>query len=356
MTAIHQFVASFTRADAISNEADVLRGIFRVWGHASEIFTDPKHVQRERRHEVRAYTDGPASCGPDDVALLHLSTGSPVNRAFADLPCRKAILYHNITPPEFFEGLQERVYRTQGAGRDEARALAGVADVNMAVSAYNAKELTEMGYRDVRVVPLLLDFSMLRGPANRSVLKEYRDGLVNILFVGRCAQNKKVEDCLGAFHYFQKYVQPASRFIYVGAFGRADPYFSLLHILVKDLRLQNVVFAGRTPQDELNAYYKAADLFLCMSEHEGFCIPVLESMVHGVPVLAYRAAAVPDTMDGAGVLFDDKRFDQVAEMMGRLTGDEDLRASVLEGQRQRLQRYEAQDLEAELRNCLAPLL
>jgi glycosyltransferase involved in cell wall biosynthesis len=354
--AIHQFSAGFSRGDAISNEALVLRNILRSWGHPSEIFCDRELVERELRSAVGDVQDYAEACRPEDVVLLHLSTGSRVNEVFAGLPCRKAIMYHNITPPGFFEGLRARTYRSQAEGYEQVKRLADCADVNMAVSRFNADELTGLGYRDVRVMPLVLDLAALRQHTNRGILEAYRDGAVNILFVGRCARNKKLEDCLAAFHYFQRYVEPNSRFIHVGKFGLADPYYSMLLVLTRRLRLENVLFAGGVPQDELNAWYQAADVFLCMSEHEGFGIPVLESMVHDLPVLAYRAAAMPETLDGAGVLFAEKRFDQVAEMMGRLVRDEPFRASVLRGQRARLARYEERDLEAELRSHLAPLL
>lgn len=356
MAAIHQFVAGFSHGDAISNEALVMRRVFRSWGYASEIFCEARRILPELRAEAKdaaAYRD---AASPDDVGLLHLSVGSDVNDLFADLPCRKAILYHNITPPEYFRGIQEQIGSLLARGREQMRRLAGKAQVVMADSAFNAAELAELGYGEAHVLPLVLDLARLRERPHRGTMKKYGDGLVNVLFVGRCVPNKRLEDILSAFYYFQKYVEPASRFVHAGSFAGTEQYHALLLTLLRDLQLQNVDLIGAVRQDELNACYRTAHLFLSMSEHEGFGIPIIESMVHDVPVLAYAAGAVPETLDGAGALFHEKDFAAVAEMMGRMVKDQALRDAVIRGQRERLARYESRNLEQELRTHLAPLL
>jgi L-malate glycosyltransferase len=356
MRSIHQFVAGFSNGDAISNEARVLRTVFRKWGCESEIFSEPRRILSELRGEAKDAAAYRAAARADDVVLLHLSIGSVVNDLFGQLPCRRAIKYHNITPAEFFRGIQEEIASQLTRGREQAKALAGKASVVMAVSKFNANELEQWGYKDIRVLPLLLDLEPLRGAPNRGILKKYGDGLTNILFVGRCVPNKRFEDLLAAFHYFQRYVEPASRFIHVGSFAGTERYYALLLTRVRELQLHHVEFAGSLRQDELNACYKSASLFLSMSEHEGFCIPLIESMVHDVPILAYAAAAVPETLDGAGVLFHEKRYDLIAEMMGRLVSDRAFRNAVIDGERACLARFEKRDLAGELRACLAPLL
>jgi glycosyltransferase involved in cell wall biosynthesis len=356
MNAVHQFVAGFSHGDAISNEARVMRQLFRSWGHASEIFCETKRILPELRAETKTIEHAPALIKPDDVVLLHLSIGSAVNDAFLHLKCRKAILYHNITPPEFFRGIQGEIARLLQLGRDQMRALAGSAGVVMADSQFNAGELTELGYRDVRVLPLLLDRNQWRIPPDRKTLGQFRDGLVNVIFVGRCAPNKRLDDLLLAFFHFQHYVEPDSRLVLVGSFSGLERYLALLRTQFKELQLRNLVFTGSIRQPELNAYFQTAHLFLCMSEHEGFCIPLLEAMAHRVPVMAYAATAVPETMDGAGVLFREKRFDMVAEMMGRIVRDEALRNAIVAGQTERLLRYEKLDLARELKSNLTPLL
>jgi len=356
MKSIHQVTAGLSLGDAVTNEALALRAAFRSWGCASEIFSVPAHIHPALKPLARDARECAAAVGPDDVAVLHLSIGSDANDLFAALPCRKAIIYHNITPAAYFEGFLDEVAEPLRRGREQAAALRGVADVVIAVSEFNARELRGLGYPDVGVVPLFLDLAKVRDPVDRATVRRYRDGHVNVLFVGRCVPNKRIEDALQAFYYFQKFVKPESRFLHAGSFVGLERYHALLLAMARDLDLERVEFAGAVRQPQLNALYRAADLFLGMSEHEGFCIPLIESMVHDVPVLAYAAGAVPETLAGSGVLFREKRFDVVAEMMGRLTGEPAFRDAVLRGQRERLARFEATDVAAALRRRLEPLL
>lgn len=352
--AIHQFVAGFGRGDAISNEALVFRRILRSWGCESEIFSEQKRILPELRGDVRDLKTFNAKT--DGAVILHLSTGSAVNDFFASLPLRKIVRYHNVTPPDYFRGIAEQTAHICARGREQAKMLADKAELALAVSAFNAADLTAWGYRDVRTLPFLLDLPELCEEPSRRVMKNLRDGLTTILFVGRCVPNKRIEDCLAAFYYFQKYVEPNSRFIHIGSFAGMEAYHAMLLAMVREMDIQRVEMPGAVPQHELNAYYKSSSVFLCMSEHEGFCIPLIESMIHGLPILAHDAAAVPETLDGAGILFREKQFDLVAEMMGRLTRDSSLRSAVVKGQRERLARYEKRDLATELRQYLGSLL
>ena len=356
MRAIHQIVAGYANGDAISNEARTMRALFRSWGYESHIYSEQKRILPELRGDARDLAAHRGDFRPEDVVLLHLSIGSDVNDLFPALPGKKAILYHNITPPEYFRGVQEQTAHVLARGRQQAKALAGTAAVVMADSRFNAEEIAALGHADPKVLPLVLDFSTLRSKPDRRILRQYRDGMVNVLFVGRCAPNKKIEDLLNAFYYFQRYVQPASRLIHVGSYAGMEQYHALLLTRARELQLKNVEMVGSVRQDELNAYYGVAKAFLCLSDHEGFCIPLLEAMAHDVPVVAFAAGAVPETLDGAGVLLGEKRHDLIAEVLGRVAEDEFLRAAILKGQRERLARYERQDLAADLKRHLAPLL
>jgi glycosyltransferase involved in cell wall biosynthesis len=356
MRAIHQFVAGFNNGDAISNEARILRGIFRTWGFASEIFCESRRVLPDLRGEVQDVSACAVQVRPDDIVLLHLSIGSAVNDVFASLSCLKAILYHNITPSHFFRTVNQQTAYTLERGREQTRRLAGAAALNMADSGFNAAELSALGYRDVRVLPLVLDLDLLLAKPDAATCSRFRDDKTNALFVGRCVPNKRIEDALRAFHCFQTTVEPNSRFIHVGSYAGTERYYYFLQTLAKELGLRDCFFAGPVTQPQMNAFYGMADVFLCMSEHEGFCIPLLEAMVHGVPVLAYDAGAVAETMDGAGVLVREKIHPQIAEMMGRLARKTPLRDAITRGQTQRLARYRNRNLEQELRGHLAPLL
>ena len=356
VTAIHQLVAGFSRGDAISNEAVVMRDMFRRWGYAADIFCERKRVLPELRPEARDVDDLPAVLASEDVALLHLSIGSRANLIFRGLTSRKVLLYHNITPPAYFRLIQPRTACDLELGREQAASLASAATVNLADSRFNAEELAAMGYPSAAVLPLVIDFGRLHSPPDRRTLKRFQDGKRNILFVGRCAPNKKIEDVISAFACFQKAVEPNSRLIFAGSYAGTERYHRLLVSMARDLRLEDVLFLGSVSQADLNACYRAAHVFLCMSEHEGFCIPLVEALFHGVPVLAYAAGAVPETLGGGGVLFHEKHFESVAEMLGRLAESGPLRAGVLRRQAECLRRYVERDPEAELRRHLAPFL
>jgi len=353
---IHQLVAGYSNGDAISNEARTLRSTFRSWGLQSEIYCESQRILPELRKDALDVQALPGDVAPEDVVMLHLSIGSDVNDLLPQLNCRKVIRYHNVTPHRYFSALNEQIALQLERGRAQVRQLAGVADLNLAVSAYNARELEEEGYTDVRVHPLVLELRRLQAKPNPEVIRKYDDGKLNILFVGRCAPNKRLEDLLHAVYYAQKYVDANVRLIHVGSFAGTEQYLALLQTLKRDLGMGKVDFVGSVPEADLCAYYQVADLFLCMSEHEGFGIPLLEAMQAGLPVMAYDSAAVSETMDGAGFLFREKLFDELAEWMVRLGRPGPLREQVLQGQRERLERYESLDVSQALRAHLEPLL
>ncbi len=356
MPAIHQLVAGFNRGDAISNDALVLRGIFRDWGFESEVFAEPQTIHPALRREGFPAPALRERLTKKDFLVLHLSIGSDVNDLFARLPGRKVIRYHNITPATYFETLQPRTAALLKRGREQMRRLAGVAELNLAVSQYNAAELTAAGYSNVRVHPIVLDFADLDQPSNQKIEETYRDGGANVLFVGRCAPNKALEDLVRVFGCFQKHVVPASRLIHVGSYQGMEAYYGMVRILARKLGLQDVHFMGSVTQRDFVSFYRVADLFLCLSEHEGFCIPLLESMHFDIPVLAYDAAAVSETLDGSGILVTEKKAEPIAEMMGKLLHDDGLREAVIRGQRGRLDRYRSRDLPKELCAHLSPML
>jgi glycosyltransferase involved in cell wall biosynthesis len=256
----------------------------------------------------------------------------------------------------YYKPVNSRTASDLEKGLRQVRDLANVAELNMAVSAFNARELVDMGYVDVRVHPLTLNFTMLDATPDRSIIRRYGDGRVNVLFVGRLAPNKAIEDLVAAFAVYRHAVQPRSRLIHVGSYAGAERYFQMVRKRAQDLGVGDTVFAGAVSQEKLNAFYRIASVFVSMSEHEGFCIPLIESMHMGVPVLAYAAGAVPETVDGAGVLFTQKRFQWIAEMIDLLAGDTPLRRSVIEGQTERVRRYRSRDSSAALMELMRPLL
>jgi L-malate glycosyltransferase len=354
--AIHQLLAGYSNGDAISNEARTLRRWFKNWGCESEIYCEAARILPELRKDSRDLSRLLSDLHPDDIVMLHLSIGSDANEVFPRCPGRKVLRYHNVTPENYFRALDEHLAGLLAKGRLQMKALAGVAEVNLADSAYNAAELAEVGYPEVQVLPLALELRRLNAKPNQEVIDKYNDGKINVLFVGRCVPNKRLEDLLYAFYYLQKFQTPNCRLIHVGSFAGTEAYLAMLQSLKRELKLEHVNFVGSVPEADLCAYFQVADVFLCMSEHEGFGIPLLEAMQAEVPVMAYASSAVPETMNGAGFLFEEKIFDELAVWIERLAAPGSLREEVLGGQRQRIAAYEKQDVESMLRRQLAPLL
>lgn len=355
--AIHQLVAGYANGDAISNEARRLRDVFRGWGLESEIYCEANRILPELRKDAWDLSRARQDVTDDCVVLLHLSIGSEVNTLLPELTAgAKVIRYHNVTPSRYYRALNEHIANQLDVGRQHVEMLAGAADLNLAVSRYNASELEALGYPNVQVHPLVLTLKRLDAKPNRAVLERYQDGRLNVLFVGRCAPNKRIEDLLHLHYYLQKYVEPRARLIHVGSFAGTEQYNALLRTMVRDLKLDAVDLVGSVPEDHLCAYYQTSHFFACMSEHEGFGIPLLEAMQAQLPVFAYRSSAVPETMDGAGVNFSEKNFAEVAELIGKVHRDPALRQSILDGQNARLRRYENQDLESQLREHFEPWL
>ncbi|MHB8095448.1 MAG: glycosyltransferase family 4 protein [Candidatus Aminicenantales bacterium] len=342
---IDQLIPAFHRRDAIGDTAFAMRNFLRSKGFVSEIYClnhDP-----ELADEARLFEDFPPPAA-GDVTILHYALPSPLTAGFAKLPSRKAIVYHNITPERFFAPYNAEMARICRLGREELAALAPSVDLALADSEYNRRELEDLGYRKTGVLPLFIDFAKYDRPMSRFVHDLYRDDRTNILFVGRIAPNKKIEDLIRTTFYYKKYVSPLVRLIVVGKTSALPKYYAGLVRMADEfyLKPEEILFTGHVPDAEMFALYRASDVFLSLSEHEGFCLPLIESMVFDLPVIAYNAGAVPGTLDGAGVLIGGKRPDCVGELVDRVARDRALRAKIIEGQRRRLERYRAADLGA----------
>jgi glycosyltransferase involved in cell wall biosynthesis len=191
-------------------------------------------------------------------------------------------------------------------------------------------------------MPIAIDFERLTRAAPAPTLETILgDGLTNILFVGRIAPNKRIEDHIRLAEHFKRYVDSMYRFIFVGRYDLVPRYYSMVRALIAQYKMlpDRFLFVGAVPDRELAACYRAASVYVSLSEHEGFCVPLLEAMAMDVPVLAYAAGAVPDTMGGAGVLFSPKDLEYAAELLGMLAYEDEVRAPIIEGQRRRVKDF-----------------
>ena len=215
-----------------------------------------------------------------------------------------------------------------------------------------------MGFTNTAVMPIAVNFERLTGAPRRPALeKVLADGHVNILFVGRIVPNKRIEDHIRMAEMYKRYVDSWYRFIFVGRYDGVPRYYAMIRAMLVEYRMlpDRFVFTGGVPDADLAAYYRWADAYVSLSEHEGFCVPLLESMAMDVPVLAYAAGAVPETLGGAGVLFSPKDLEFAAEMLGTLIYDRPVRDRVLEGQRRRVRDFAADRIDSRLKNVLAGL-
>ena len=341
---IHQWLPGFTSGDAISNYAIGLQEIIRSWGYRSEIFSPGRHVSPKVRNLCYDWERYKDYSDPLNTVIYHFSIGSPMSAGFRAIEDKKVLIYHNITPDKYFRAINAEKALVLYQGREELQALYDVPRLALADSEYNRMELEQWGYRNSAVLPPLLNFNGLKAKPDRKILNQYSGDLLNILFVGRIAPNKKIEDVIKVFYYYKNLVNGKSRLFIVGSFVGMEKYCSYLRAMVLELGLSNVIFTGHVTTPELAAYYRIADLFLCMSEHEGFGIPLVESMYYGVPVIAYRAAAVPYTMGDSGVLVAEKDFPAIAELIDIILTRDNIRKKIIEKQKIRLKDFSRQKI------------
>jgi glycosyltransferase involved in cell wall biosynthesis len=344
--AVHQVLATLGYGDAIGHEVLAVQCVLRRAGFESDIFVET--ADRRLEPLTRDYRELIDATHVDNLLIHHFSIGSKASRTAFALPDRMALIYHNITPPEYFVGVHRTLAQQCYRGRRELQAYIGRCDLAMGDSEFNREDLDALGFPRTAVLPVVPGFAHLDGHANRFVADQFDDEWTNILFVGRVIANKKIEDVIRFFHAYHTKFNPRSRLIIVGVFSLFERYFAALTHLVQELGNSHVHFTGHIADEELVAYYEIADLFLCASEHEGYCVPLVEAFYKQVPVLAYDATAVPATMDGAGILYDRKDPLHVAALMDAVLSDARLQDAIVDGQTAAIERLQSKDFEGTL--------
>jgi len=352
---IHQWVPAAHRGDAIGDSARRVRDLLRRMGHHSELFA--LTIDDDVRAEVRPFSDPDATQG--DVTIFHFALPSPMTEAFARLGGARVLQYHNITPAHFFAPYDAGLFRLAAIGRQELQSLAGRVDLALGDSEFNRQELEALGFARTGVMPIAVDTERLTNAPPRPALERIlRDGLINILFVGRIAPNKRIEDHIRLAELYKRNIDSYYRFIFVGRTDGVPPYYAQIRALIDDFEMlpDRFWFTGPVPDADLAAFYRWADVYVSLSEHEGFCVPLVEAMAADVPVVAYAAGAVPETLGGAGLLFSPKDLEIAAELLGTVVYDRAVRDGVLEGQRRRLQAFAPEAIASALRTALEPVI
>jgi L-malate glycosyltransferase len=342
---VHQVLATLGYGDAIGHEVIGIQRVLRAAGYSSEIFVETADPRLEDL--TLDYRDMVGAISPEDVLIHHFSIGSRASRTAYALPGHMALVYHNITPPEYFLGVHKELVKLCFRGRRELTAYIDRSDIALGDSEYNRLELEALGFRDTAVLPVVPDFSHL-DCADHQAVANFDDEHSNILFVGRVIPNKKFEDVIRAFHVYRSRHNLRSRLLLVGSYSGFERYHAALQGLIAKLGTPDVHFLGHVRNEELSALYDVADLFVCASEHEGFCVPLVEAFYKRVPVLAYAATAVPATMDGAGVLYDTKDPHHVARLMAAVLDVAQVSDAIVGSQDAALERLLARDFAGTL--------
>ncbi len=337
MKRIVQIVGHYAYGDAIGNHVSTIDRELKKRDIDSHVYC----VTIDKRRKGQAQELCQYNAKEDDVILYHLSTGNELNSRVAEFPGKLLLNYHNVTPPEFFSKYDSILENFCAQGYRDVDYLKDKVSAVVADSKYNRQELEKMGYAcPMASIPIFMDFSDYDQTPNPKVMKKYSDGKKNILFVGRIAPNKKQEDVIRAFYYYTKYFEPNSRLILAGSYNGLEKYYLELKTYTKNLGLNNVVFTGHTSFADILAYYRTADLLLCQSEHEGFCVPLVEAMYFGVPIVAFDSSAIAETLGCAGVLLKEKDPAFTAAVIDRILSDKTVIEQIQQLQAEELRRFD----------------
>ena len=339
-------MATLGYGDAIGHEALGIQRVLREAGYRSDIYVQTVDPRLESLTED--YRDLIEHSHPDNILIHHFSIGSKASRVAFALPDRMILVYHNITPPSYFIGVNAQLVQQCYSGRRELRAYAARCDLALGDSEFNRHDLDRLGFPRTGVLPVVPSFAHLDVVPDTMLSTEFDDDRTNLLFVGRMIPNKRIDDLIRFFHAYRLKYNRNSRLLLVGAHSGFEEYVASLYDLIRTLRVPNVHLIGHVSNEELTALYDVADVFLSASEHEGFCVPLVEAFYKRIPVIAYAATAVPDTMDGGGVLYDRKDPRHVASIIHTMVSGSALYDEVLRTQDAALDRLRQKDFAAAL--------
>ena len=335
---IIQIVASLNFGDAVGNDVRAIARALNEAGYATGIFTLAIHpkIKDEGVYLINMLPE----LNENDLIIYHYATADELADIIKEAPCKVVLRYHNVTPPAFFHGYNEGAEKVTREGLDEIADLKDAIDYGMVVSDFNKKDLIDMGYQcPIAVAPILIPFKDYEQEPDKDVVTRYSDGKTNIVFVGRIVPNKKFEDVIACFAAYKEKYDSTARLFLVGNYQETDLYYQYLQDVIKKWGVEDVIFPGHIAFNAILAYYKIADLFLCMSEHEGFCVPLVEAMFFETPIVAYASTAIPGTLGGSGVLVETKEPEAVAEKMHQVITDQACREEIIEKQKRRLEDF-----------------
>lgn len=349
---IHQLNSCLSFGDAITNHTLEMDQVLQEWGFDTHIFSEiidgasfSNKAQPDKNYKKYM------KC-KDDILIFHYSVYCENINLYKNTENIKIFEYHNITPPEYVIGYDDYLWQMCKRGRDELKNLTKC-NLSLGDSEYNRLELVQNGFDEntSNVLPIFLHYDEYASvERNERLMELFNDDYVNILFVGRIVPNKKIEDLIKTFYIYNK-INPKSRLFLVGA-KFLKKYDTELKDLIDRLKLNNVYFTDRVPLSDLKTYYELADIFLCMSEHEGFCVPLIESMYFKIPIIAYNSTAIPYTLNNTSILVNEKNYIEIAELINIVVEDKNIYNRIIMKQNERLKDFDRTKVKLKLKSII----
>ncbi|MGI6680852.1 MAG: glycosyltransferase [Bdellovibrionota bacterium] len=345
-----QLVHTLSYGDAISGEVIAMHRLLEENGFESNIYSINTHPKYKGL--TKNYKELPL----DTTAkvILHYSLGSDLNRVYENLnSAKRALVYHNITPYHFFEGVNPRIVNDIKSGILEFPKLCKITDLIIADSSFNALDIEKLGL-EAKVLPLLFDNKKWNIEANvgiESILQ--KDNTINILHTGRLAPNKCIEDIIKSFYFLHHKIEKNSKLYLIGIDVDTEIYSFMLKELVAALNLKDAVrFCGSVADSELKAFYKNSSVYLSMSEHEGFCVPILEAMNFSLPVVSYKSTALEDTVGNGGILVSEKKHEYIGEILYKVATDNKIRQEMIKAGKERISEFSEKNFSKKFLNLV----
>lgn len=349
-----QFIDALDYGDGVSRDVINITGILDSLEIENRVYCKyvNEHVQKYVNHiDDFEYQNG-------DILIYHYSGYSSIAVHAMEFSGKKIMRYHNVTPGRFFANTQAALQEACDKGLKQLKKIKDNFDIFLADSDYNKSDLIHMGIdkNNVFVIPVVMDFYEMDSKKTVDDLTEKLRENTNILFVGRVVPNKCIEDVMNIFeHYFLYHNRNAKLYI-VGNFHQDETYTQQINELRGSLiSCDNIELTGKVPDEELVTYYKNSHIFLCMSEHEGFCIPLLEAQHFDVPVVAFNSTAIKGTLGNSGVLINEKNFAYIANLTDEIISNEGLKQVVLAAQRKNMGNYSLKNSQEKLEIILQKL-
>lgn len=342
-----QIVASLNFGDAVGNDVLAMKQALEEEGYVTAVYAGT--INMATRQNGVFHLSFLPELKKEDVVIYHFASSDPFAENIKRLKCKIVLRYHNVTPPHYFYNFDASAEKITKKALSQVKSLREAVTSVMAVSEFNKQDLRAMGYKcPIEIVPILIPFEDYEQKPEQKVLDRYKDGRTNIIFVGRGAPNKKIEDVIKCYLAYKRKYDAHARLFLIGNYDKSGSYYAYLQRILIEAHAMDVIFPGHISFAEMLAYYRIADVFLCMSEHEGFCVPLVEAMFFDVPIVAYKASAVPETLGKAGILLESKEPYAAALQIHSIVTDKKAAARLTSFGQARLKDFEYERIKKQL--------